>query len=81
MQFIINKYKKRIRADRGGQNSELRKRQWKGTASGAFEFTLSQEGTLLLYPVASIMESNRSSVPSINLAPVSVISFIAPTTL
>jgi hypothetical protein len=43
-------------------------------------FTFSQEGTLLLYPVASIIASNCSSLPSANLTPRWVTSFTAPTT-
>lgn len=42
--------------------------------------TLSQVGTLLLYPVAKIIESNSFSCPFINLAPFLVISFTFSTT-
>lgn len=42
--------------------------------------TLSQVGTLLLYPVARIIESNSFSCPFINLAPLIVISFTFSTT-
>jgi hypothetical protein len=41
---------------------------------------LSQDGTLLLYPVACMIASNCSSLPSANLAPRWVTSFTAPTT-
>lgn len=43
-------------------------------------YTLSQLGTLLLYPVARIIESNSFSWPSMNLAPVLVISLTPSTT-
>lgn len=42
--------------------------------------TLSQLVTLLLYPVARIMESNFSSCPSKNLAPFLVIFFTSSIT-
>jgi hypothetical protein len=53
-----------------------------GVVAGRSEvnFTFSQDGTLLLYPVASIMASNCSSLPSANLTPLRVTSFTAPTT-
>ena len=41
---------------------------------------MSQDGTLLLYPVACIIASNCSSLPSANLTPRWVTSFTAPTT-